>query len=228
MPFFNRKRKQTLTPVMGTLLCQARGCHNPTALQCSYIDKRGRACTGVFCPAHWGVVDGDVYCRRHASTMRALGEAASDRRGLPDVDNRGPSLVNWIADQLDSHLRQMLTDASHGDERILVEKDVKLAYDAHRRPRWERSWKLVESTGMVLKVGIQVDERDDAMVTVRVGSEMVAQGVPPWIARRHSGAEIDPDVDRLRRELFYRFLEENIQDAVRRMRLRVDSPTWVA
>src|SRR5579864_7315969 len=123
MPFFNRKRKETLTPVIGTLLCQARGCHNPTALQCSYVDKRGRTCSGVFCPAHWGVVGGDVYCRRHASTVRALGENARGRLGLPDVDNRGPSLVNWIAGELDGRLRALLTDMSHGDERILVETD---------------------------------------------------------------------------------------------------------
>ena len=48
------------------------------------------------------------------------------------------------------------------------------------------------------------------------------------IARRHTGETLDPDVDRLRRELFYRFLEENISDAVKRMRERTDHPTWVA
>jgi hypothetical protein len=228
MALFHRKQKVSLQPILGTLLCQARGCKNHTAMACSYVDKRGRTCSGVFCPAHWGVVNGDVYCRRHASTVRALGENARDRLGLPDVDNRGPSLVNWIAAELDGRLRALLTDMSHADERVLVETDVSLAYDTHRRPRWERSWKLVETTGVVLKVGIHVDERDDALVTVRVGNEMVAQGIPPWIARRHAGEDIDPHVDQLRRELFYRFLEENISEALRRLRERSNHPTWVA
>jgi len=63
---------------------------------------------------------------------------------------------------------------------------------------------------------------------VRVGNEMVAQGIPPWIARRHAGEDIDPHVDQLRRELFYRFLEENIVEALRRLRERSSHPNWVA
>jgi len=228
MVLFTRRRKPSSDPLVGTLMCQARGCHNNTALPCSYIDKRGRECGGAYCPRHRGVVNDAVYCRRHAGTMRALGETAHVRLGLPDIDNRGPSLVNWIAGELDERVRALLTEVAQGDERVLLDGDVTLAYDHRRRPRWERSWKLVENTGVVLKVAIHVDEREDALVTVRVGHEMVAQGVPPWIARRHTGENLDPDVDRLRRELFYRFLEENISEAVKRLRERSDHPTWVA
>jgi hypothetical protein len=228
MPILHRKQKPTFTPLVGTLKCQARGCPNHTAMRCAYVDKRGRECNGIFCPAHWGVINGAVYCRRHANTVRALGDNGRDRRGLPDVDNRGPSLVNWIAREIDDQVRGLLGTVAHGDERVLVDTDVALAYDHHRRPRWERSWKLVETTGLVLKVAIHVDERDDALVTVRVGHEMVAQGVPPWIARRHTGEDIDPELDRLRRELFYRFLEENIREAVKQLRERADRPSWVA
>ncbi len=228
MAIFSRKPKPVSDAAVGTLVCQARGCINHTGLQCGYVDKRGRTCAGIFCPTHRGVVNGVVYCRRHASTVRALGENAHDRLALPDVDNRGPSLVNWIAGELDRRVRALLVSVAHGDERVLIDSDVSLAYDHKRRPRWERSWKLVETTGLVLKIAIHVDEREDALVTVRVGNEMVAQGVPPWIARRHSGEDLDPDVDRLRRELFYRFLEENISEAVSRLRDRADHPTWVA
>lgn len=227
MPLFKR-RQQTVEQPVGMLMCQARGCVNHTALRCGYVDRRGRTCRGTFCPQHRGAVRGVVYCRRHANTMLALGDSVHNQLMLPDVDNRGPSLVNWIAAELDHRVRALLGTVAEGDERVLFDAGVSLAYDQTRRPRWERSWKLVESTGLVLKVSINVDEREDALVSVRVGNELVAQGVPPWIARRHTGEILDPDVDRLRRELFYKFLEENISDAVVRVREQVDNPTWVA
>lgn len=228
MSLLRRKQQPPPEPLAGTLPCQARGCANHTALRCGYVDKRGHECTGAFCPAHWGVAGGIVYCRRHANTLRALGENGRDGRALPDVDNRGPSLVNWIARDLDARVRSLLDDVAEDGERVLVDADVTMAYDHRRRPRWERSWKLVETTGLALKIAINVDDRDDALVTVRVGNEMVAQGIPPWIARRHTGEQLDPDVDRLRRELFNRFLEENISEAVRRLRDRAKRATWVA
>lgn len=227
MAIFKKKRAKP-EPMVGTLQCQARGCSNHTAMTCEYVDKRGRPCQSAFCPGHWSVVGGVVFCRRHASTIRAIGENALDRMAWPDVDNRGPSLVNWISRELDERVRSLLTDVAEGEERVIVDRTVGLAYDHRRRPRWERAWKLVETTGLVMKVAIQVDESEDALVTVRVGNEMVAQGIPPWIARRHSGEDLDPDVDRLRRELFHRFLEENICEGVKRLRARSDRPSWVA
>jgi hypothetical protein len=227
MKIFTRKPAPPSQPV-GTELCQARGCANYTALPCAYIDRRGRTCRGVFCPAHHSVVNGAVYCRRHAGTIRAIGDAARDTRTLPDLENRAPSLVNWIADDLDTRVRSLLDAVRRGDEKVLVDQEVAVAYDHQRQPRWERSWKLVDVTGLVLKVSIQVDDREDALVTVRVGHEMVAKGVPPWISRRQDKAEANSAVDRSQRQLFYRFLEENITAAVHRLRERADHPTWVA
>jgi hypothetical protein len=223
-----RKRRAAPQPVLGTLACDARGCSNQTAMRCEYVDKRGRACRSAFCPAHWSIVGGLVFCRRHGSTIKAIGENALDIMGWPDIDNRAPSLVNWIARELDDRVRGLLDEVIEGEERILVDRTVGMAYDQDRRRRWERSWKLVETTGLVMKISISVDEREDALVSVRVGKDTVAQGVPPWIARRHSGEDLDPDVDRLRRELFYRFLEENIRAAVDRLRGHTLRPSWVA
>jgi hypothetical protein len=227
MKIFGRKPAPPSLPV-GTELCQARGCANYTALRCSYIDRRGRRCGGVFCPAHHELIDGAVYCRRHAGTIRAIGDAAHDTRSLPDLGNRAPSLVNWIAQDLDDRIRTLLESVRRPQEKVLVDDEVAMAYDHQRRPRWERSWKLIDATGLVLKVSIQVDDREDALVAVRVGHEMVAKGVPPWISRRGDQVEANSPVDRSQRQLFYRFLEENITAAVHRLRERADHPTWVA
>jgi len=78
---------------------------------------------------------------------------------------------------------------------------------------------------VVIKVTIHVTEEDDSLVHVRVGTEMVADGVPPWIAQRREGHEMTASVDESQRRLFYRFLEENITAAVHVLRLA--KPTWV-
>lgn len=231
MKIFSRKAEPSSAAQNGARspqLCHARGCVNDNAARCSYVDRRGRLCNGLYCPAHREQIEGSVYCRRHAGTVRALGDDGRSRFGLPDLDNRGPSLVNWIASDIDDRVRALLDQVARPGERVLVDDEVILAYDHERRPRWERSWKLVETTGLVLKVSIQVDEREDPLVTVRVGHEMVAKGVPPWIARRKQGHEVPDSVDRSQRQLFYRFLQENITTAVHRLRERADHPTWVA
>ena len=54
-----------------------------------------RACTsGV-------ATEGKFYCRRHAGVLRAVGAEVTPQGGLPDIDNRAPSLVSWIARDLD-------------------------------------------------------------------------------------------------------------------------------
>ena len=226
MKLFTRKAEP---PETGTAhWCQARGCVNQTAERCRYVDRRGRRCAAVFCPSHHERVGKDVYCRRHAGTIRALGETGRDRNLLPDLENRGPSLVNWIASDIDERVRSLLEEVARPGERVLAEDEVVLAYDQGRRPRWERSWRLVEATGLVLKVAISVMEDEDPLVMVKVGHEMVAKGVPPWIARRAKDPEITEAADRSQRQLFYRFLQENITVAVHRLRQRADNPTWVA
>jgi hypothetical protein len=231
MNFFRRHQAATLEPPpagVATLLCDARGCANYTAVKCTYRDRRGRACTATFCPNHHAKVDGAVFCRRHASTIAAIGERGKDPNARPDIDDRGASLVNWISRDLDGPVRTLLNKVSQSGERVLVDGEVSLAHDVNRRARWERSWKLVESTGVIIKVTISVLEENDSLVHVRVGTEMVADGVPPWIAQRREGHELTASVDESQRRLFYRFLEENITAAVNRFRARGDKADWNA
>jgi hypothetical protein len=98
---------------------------------------------------------------------------------------------------------------------VLTDGFVQLTRDKVRRARWERSWRIVDHTGLVLKVGIYTDEGADSLVHVRVGDRLVAEGVPPWIASRLEGDEPTPEVESSRRRQFYSSLEESIGAALK-------------
>jgi hypothetical protein len=166
---------------------------------------------------------GVTYCRRHAGTVQAIGELAGNSSGLPDISDRGPGLINWIARDLDKDIRTLLARSCRPGESLVVDDAVRLAHDHWRRARWERSWRIVEHTGPVLAVTVQMSEEDDSRVHVRVGAEMVSDTVPPWIARRSQGVEVEAAIDISQRQLFYQLLEENIAAAVIRSRARDDS-----
>jgi hypothetical protein len=204
--------------------CSVPGCPNSDALTCDYRDRRGRLCEQTFCPDHGAVIEGVPYCRRHASTVRAIGSLATDPNGRPDVNDRTPSLVNWISRELDGHIRAQLEAAAREGETVLADDAVHLSRDYNRNLRWERSWRLVENTGLVLKISISVSEENDALVRINVGSEMVADGIPPWIARRRMGEDVDVAIDVAQRQLFYQYLQESIARAVLEFRGSGDRP----
>ena len=77
---------------------------------------------------------------------------------------------------------------------------------------------------LVLKVTIHVSEENDALVRINVGSEMVADGIPPWIARRRMGEDVDVAIDIAQRKLFYQYLEEAVANAVAEFRAGGDRP----
>ena len=160
------------------------------------------------------MVGGVVYCRRHAGTISAFGEAA-ERGGLPELENRGPSLVSWVADEISPDVEEILRGVARRGETVKTDREVAVIFDHNRKRRWERSWKLIEPTGISIKVGLSVgEEGDDALIDVRVGSNVIARGVPPWIARRRAGLGVAGQVDRDQRELFHRFFVNHIAEEV--------------
>jgi hypothetical protein len=133
---------------------------------------------------------------------------------VPDLEDRAPSLVNWIANDTDQAIRVLLTQAARAGEQVVTDSYVQLTRDHSRRSRWQRSWRLVDHTGLVLKVSIYIDEGHDSLVHLRVGDLVVGEGVPPWIARRLKGDEVAVTIDIAQRQLFYSSIEEAIAVAV--------------
>jgi hypothetical protein len=219
---FRRRRKEPPAPAPEPeptgVDCSVPGCPNGDALTCEYRDRRGHLCSVFFCSGHGTVIEGVPYCRRHASTVRAIGPLATDPNGRPDLDDRTPSLVNWISRELDANVRAQLEAAAREGESVLSDDAVHLSRDQNRNLRWERSWRLVENTGLVLKISVNVSEENDALVRINVGSEMVADGIPPWIARRRMGEDVGVSIDVAQRQLFYQYLQESIAKAVAEFR----------
>jgi hypothetical protein len=195
--------------------CSARGCVDENAQQCGYRDRHGKSCGVARCSAHGVVLHGVTFCRRHASTVQAIDAPSGHANDLADVDDRAPSLVNWIANDLDEDVRKLLAETAQPGEDVLTDGFVQLTRDKVRRARWERSWRIVDHTGLVLKVGIYTDEGDDSLVHVRVGDRLVAEGVPPWIANRQDGEDSTPTIEISRRQQFYSSLVESIGAALK-------------
>jgi hypothetical protein len=224
--FFRRNRTEnTPTPATNGLAnpastpavpCTMSGCTNENAAPCDYLDGRGRACQTALCPEHGTSVGGAFYCRRHAGVVRAVGSVATPGSGLPDLDNRAPSLVNWIARDLDANVRRLLTASAGRGESVISDETVRVVRDFNRNARWEQSWRLVDHTGLILKVTVQVLEENDSLVRVHVGSGVIADGVPPWIVRRSEDGDMTTDDEK--RQKFYQWLDESIFMAVDRFR----------
>lgn len=228
MPLF-RRRPTEFAPIVspvGNLPCSEGGCDKQTGIACAYRDRRGHSCDVTFCPQHRSMVGGVVYCRRHAGIISAHEEIA-ETTGLPELENRGPSLVAWVADDLTADVEAILRAVAHDGETVKTEHELAVIFDHKRRRRWERSWKLIESTGISLKVALTVDEdEDDALLDVRVGSNVIARGVPPWIASRRAGLGVDGQVDKDQRALFHRFFIQHIAEEI--AQLRAPDPSLTA
>jgi hypothetical protein len=212
--FGRRPKPPTAAPPVATAgreHCAAEGCRRLDGTQCSYVDKRSRRCPTAWCPNHVADVAGFPYCRRHASTMIAI-EGAEVVAGLPDLDNRAPSLVGWIARDLEAPIREVLARVAPPTGANLVADPVRLVITpGGSTRRWAKTWKVVDSTTVLNRVSIEVDEVDDCHVSARVDSELIGRGLPPWIANRQSGKQVDPGVDAAERAEFAAAMARSIE-----------------
>jgi hypothetical protein len=203
--------EQAPAPPPGDLPCSERSCAAQTGTACVYQDRRGRRCPTAWCPEHRVVVDGDVYCRRHAGVVQAVAGAVAQP---PDVENRAASLARWVGSDLDPLLRALLEKrpAAIG----LTVSSVHPVHIGFNRVRaWEWSWKLLGDEGIAATVSIHVEERQDDQVVVCVGAGVVvARLTPPWIERRHQGLAADPALDAAARTEFYRTIVDRVMQCL--------------
>ena len=211
-------RSQELAERDGSLPCTTDGCPAANGIACEYVDRRARQCRTAWCPQHRVIVEGHLYCRRHAGVVSALPLGDSSLlTPLPDLDNRAPSLAGWVARQIDGDVWRLLLQELDAEGGQLVGDPVMLVFTGVDRVRaWERAWKLVTHTGISRRVSLMVEEANDDEVAVKIGSNVVDRLVPPWIADRRRAASLDAETDRREREGF----NQRILDAVERGLLR--------
>jgi hypothetical protein len=207
------RHRKTATGVdvvpIGTDLCS--GCTRHDAVCCSYVDKRGRQCPTSWCPDHSVMVLGVNYCRRHASTITAI-EGVETVAGLPDLNNRAPSLVGWMGKQLEPAIIELLGRVAIANGATLVIEPVSLVRSHGGATRcWAKTWKMVDRTGVLSRVSIEVDEDDDCQVGAWVDRDMVGSGTPPWIEHRLAGEKVDHETDSAERHEFAVAMVRSIQ-----------------
>lgn len=191
--------------------CTAAGCRRHDGMRCGYVDKRARACPTAWCPEHVVDVAGVAFCRRHASTMTAI-EGSEMVAGLPDLDNRAPSLAGWIGRELDEPIRELFARIAPLPAATLVAEPVQLVLTpGGNTRRWAKTWKMIHRNEIVSRVSVEVDELDDTQVSARVDTELIGQGVPPWIEHRLAGHRVAADVDAAERRQFAASMARSIE-----------------
>jgi hypothetical protein len=185
-------------PILGSDQCSQPDCPSQLGVPCSYVDRKGRACGTSWCPEHHLAVDDRVYCRRHSGVVRAIGANTLELFEYPDLDNRAASLCEWVAKDLDPLLRALLMElrAGHDSEQV---SSLPMRLVIQRQPAaraWVRAWTLSDHTGVIRKIGIQVDETNDVEVIGSVDGNEVVRKIPPWISERIPGFDDVTDDDR--------------------------------
>jgi hypothetical protein len=181
--------------------CLDGECSKPATCRCTYVDRRQVKCGTTWCDEHSRVVLGLPYCRRHATVAPSLSNGFFTHM-LPDVENRAPSLATWVGGELDTAVRIALTaDAPHKDAYVVSGAVRPVRVPGSTMPVWLRSWTLVDSTGVLQHVSIEVDEEDDRAVVVRVGGEPMGRHQPPWIGRPRTET-LAPELDAASRQAF--------------------------
>ena len=197
-----------------TASCREQGCEVPGFIACAYVDGRGRSCGTRWCSHHAHRIGATSYCRRHASTVAALGGKVNDPRALPFVDFRGASLVNWVCTEGHAALRGAVAAGVRPGEVIFDDRTVNVVRRPDGGRRWEQGWRIGNRSGLTGRVMICVEESDDALISVEVGTRVVAVAVPPWITRRRANQEVGPGRDASDRAQFYGFLIRQIRHAM--------------
>jgi len=155
------------------------------------------------------VVDGMPLCRRHAGVVRAIGTEPDRLLSLPDLENRAPSLVNWVAHDVDPDVRRILQ--RYADSGTTIDESAIFPLGHATRRTWTRHWKLLSHTGFDIRISLMVAEAEDTTVRASVDGTVVAEVEPPWIARRRSGVTLTPEEDEAERARFRRQLVDAVE-----------------
>ena len=134
--------------------------------------------------------------------MRAIAENPYDTIEPPDLDSRALSLTEWVSADLDKDVRAFLAQLQQANDGTSVTlHPLRLVIQRTPYSRgWTRVWTLSAPTGVLKKIGVEVDEDRDFEVKATVDGNMVASSVPPWIGDR--GTQIAPEAADRKRAQF--------------------------
>lgn len=200
-----------LRPVVGEH-CFVVGCDAADVVQCGYIDRRQRRCPTNWCSRHVEVVDERPCCRRHAGVLRAIGDEPDAMLALPDLENRAPSLVNWVGCHVDANVRQLLARYTPRGGRVAGSSTRPVGPPTRRT--WARYWKILTDTGIDVCVSIEVSESEDTIVSACIDEEKVMSAEPPWITARRQGLDLTAEQDAAARSYFYSDLLQSLDEAL--------------
>jgi hypothetical protein len=203
---------------IGHLPCTQPGCLDDQGLECVYVDRRGRRCDTAWCRDHVAAVNGRPYCRRHAGVLRALPDA--EPGNMPDLDNRAPSLLEWVSQRVDADITEAVARVATGAQRVHTDTAhlVLITHGAERIRAWERTWKLYDHTGIHLWVALDVEEENDLELVIRVNSMTVERLVPPWIVARRRGLRLSDEADTEQRNAFYSLVTSAVKENLGQVR----------
>ena len=223
----NKSPLLVLPPPLTGIPCWEKNCVNSNAYQCAFGDNRQHRCKTAWCESHTQVYNGLFYCRRHASIAAALDKSESSGH-FPDLDNRAPSLVNWVGEAISNSVENILTSVIENPSIEFVQSDpiCFIFKNSEQSHRWERIWKLSSHTGVLVRVAIEVDEEFDFLVTLRVGGQVCQSTTPPWVAHHMHRDLITLEQDEDERQQYYARLLSNIAQAVRSERTRDKHPLF--
>jgi hypothetical protein len=181
----------TLLELEGTKGCAQQRCSSKHGIVCEFVDRRNRRCHTAWCPEHRLVIDGRVYCRRHAAVVNALPALASgDVPPPPDLDDRAPSLAGWVARDIDTGVRDVIASALAVDATTVQSLPVVLTLSGpERRRAWEHAWHGIGTHGHSLRVAVLVEEAGNGEVRLCVDGEDCVRLLPPWISQRGIGPD---------------------------------------
>lgn len=189
--------------------CSSSGCAAPAHWQCAYVDANHVRCQTRWCQSHGTVVDGWVFCRRHASVAETMGRAAgtlNEVKNVPAVGDRAVALAIQVGRDLNWDMLKLLEDCYGADRSVRIHADqtVRAVWHDHhfvehgtgdvplltrswRQRHWEWSWSVSNPAGYLKRITLSVPVAEEPEVTVKVDRTVVFAGVPDWIQRRQQG-----------------------------------------
>jgi len=219
-------------PLAGNAACSERGCDRTDAAYCGYVDSRGRGCKTAWCSDHQVVLGQTAYCRRHGNTLKAIhgssiSSADGSKRGLPgpripdywitgerpDINNRAPSLVEWMRVRLDDGVRNVVARSGQGS--VTRKTPVHLVRQPDGVRAWVSEWWVDEGEPHAFPISIRIDEQHQSQVMLCVAGQVVATSVPPWVRRHEERHPTDRLTSEREAQDYYDAQLTAVEDALR-------------